>query len=156
MNREQELNKMINKILDTVGNMFARGKTIPRIANLFPILCDLKELFNQYSELNAKECGKLVINRYIKLLNLMITLELDKQNRAEYCMQLENAYKLAGRVSLEHFIIYYEWEEEEKLLEKRYTILQSYIYYLNKMCFDETFEGMIVNLPSRIWKISYL
>lgn len=139
---------MINKILDTVGNMFARGKSMPKIASLFPILRDLKELFDQYSDINPKECGKLVIQKYIKVLNLMITLELDKSRQAEYCMQLENAYKLAARVSLEHFIIYYEWEEEEKLLEKRYGILQAYIYYLNRMCFDETFEGMIVNLPS--------
>lgn len=150
---EKELRNMIDKILNTVGSMFTRGNKMPKLDNILPILCDLKELFNQYSQLNVKECGKLVINRYIKLLNLMITLEVNNERRAEYCSQLENAYMLAGRVSLEHFIIYYEWNEDDKLLEKRYPILQAYVYYLNKMCFDETFEGMIVNLPSRIWKI---
>lgn len=155
---EKELHDMINKILDTTGSMFARGSSMPSISSIFPILCDLKELFNQYSSLNPKECGTLVIKRYIKLLNFMVTIEMNAERKAEYLSQLENAYMLAARVSLEHFIIYYEWDwrKEERVLEPRYKILQSYVYYLNKMCFDENFEGMIVNLPSRVWKIEDL
>lgn len=51
---------------------------------------------------------------------------------------------------MEHFIVYMEWwwSKDDKLLEPRYDILKAYVFYLNKMCFDETFEGMIVNLPS--------
>lgn len=155
---EKEIKEMIEKILDTMGNMFAITTKMPDLASIFPILCDLKELFNQYSEINPKECGKIIIKRYIKLLNLLITLDLDKERKKEYLEQLENAYKLAARVSLEHFIIYYEWDwnKEDRVLELRYNILKSYVYYLNKMCFDPTFEGMIVNLPSRIWKKPYL
>src|SRR5690606_33853660 len=41
-----------------------------------------------------------------------------------------------------------EWYSEDKLLEPRFNILNSYVYYLNKMCFDQSFGGMIVNLPS--------
>lgn len=150
MNKE-EIEGMINKILNTVEGLFSSGRTIPNLSSIFPVLCDLQPLFEKYSEIDAKSCGRLVIKRYIKLLNFMITVEKNEERKVEYLKQLENAYKLAGRVSLEHFIIYYEWEETDKLLEKRYNILQPYVYYLNKMCFDPTFEGMIVNLPSRVW-----
>lgn len=109
---------------------------------------DLKGLFDIYAELNARECGKMAVKKYIKLINLLIEIESSKDRIVSYHDHLENAYRIAGRVSLEHFIIYYEWYENEKLLEDRYEILEGYCYYLNRMCFDRSFEGIIANLPS--------
>lgn len=109
---------------------------------------DLKGLFDIYAELNARECGKLAIKKYIKLITLLIDIEASDERKIKYHDHLENAYRIAGAVSLEHFIIYYEWYETEKLLEDRYEILEGYCYYLNRMCFDRSFEGIIANLPS--------
>ncbi len=109
---------------------------------------DLKGLFDIYTELNARECGKLAIKSYIRLINLLVEIDTSKDRIIKYHDHLENAYRIAGRVSLEHFIIYYEWYETEKLLEDRYEILEGYCYYLNRMCFDRSFEGIIANLPS--------
>lgn len=116
--------------------------------NIFAVMQDLKQEYEEYSKIDTHNCGLSVIKRYIPLINLLIRVERDKERLYEYHEQLENAYKLAARVSLEYFIIYMEWYKEDKLLEPRYEILSSYVYYLNKMCYDQSFSGMIVNLPS--------
>lgn len=153
-NKKNDLIVLINSTLDTIDRQIQKNITSREFrASLFPIMKDLSVEFEEYSKQDVKECGKMVIKRYIPLINLLIRTDVDKKRLYEYHSQLENAYKLAARVSLEHFIVYLEWYEEDKLLEPRYEILKSYVYYLNKMCFDETFEGMIVNLPSRVWKI---
>ena len=109
---------------------------------------DLKGLFDIYTDLNARECGRIAIRKYIKLITLLIDLESSDERKISYHDHLENAYRIAAKISLEHFIIYYEWYETEKLLEDRYEILEGYCYYLNRMCFDRSFEGIIANLPS--------
>ena len=116
--------------------------------NIFEVMKDLALEFEEYGAIDKIECGKLAIKNYIPLINLLIKVETNLDRIYEYHQQLENAYKLAARVSLEHFIIYMEWYSEDKLLEPRFNILNSYVYYLNKMCFDQSFGGMIVNLPS--------
>lgn len=146
---ESEIRGMIDKILIVLEKNFKYnyGKKI-EYADIVRFIEDLNSLYEIYSPMNAKECGKSIITRYIKLLDLMISIDNNPNDLKVYVKCLENAYKLAGRVSLEHFIIYYEWEEEEKLYETRVEILQPYVYFLNKMCFDRSFEGIIVNLPS--------
>lgn len=115
---------------------------------IYTLMQDLKGLFDIYAELDARECGRLAVRKYIKLITLLIGIESSDDRKISYHDHLENAYRIAARVSLEHFIIYYEWYETEKLLEDRYEILEGYCYYLNKMCYDRSFEGIIANLPS--------
>lgn len=147
---EKEIREMIDRILELINLNFS-GKYVAKplkLVEIYTLMGDLKGLLNIYSEQNAKECGKIAITKYIKLINLLIEIESSEERKIKYHDHLENAYRIAGRVSLEHFIIYYEWYEEERLLEERYEILEGYCYYLNKMCFDKTFEGIIANLPS--------
>ena len=101
------------------------------LIEIYGVMGDLKGLLDIYSELNPIECGRVVISKYIGIINLLINLESSNDRIVGYHDHLENAYRLAGRVSLEHFIMYYEWYEEEKLLEERYEILEGYCYYLN-------------------------
>lgn len=63
---------------------------------------------------------------------------------------LKNLHKLAGSISLKHFIIYYEWEwdEKSKFLEPRLDILSGYCNYLEKLVLDENFTTIIAELPS--------
>lgn len=147
---EKEIRKTIDSILELINKNYTKkhSKNTLKNSEIYEFMNDLKELFDIYSEQNVKECGKLVITKYIKLINLLIAIETSQERRIEYHDHLENAYRLAGKVSLEHFIIYYERYEDEKLLEDRYEILEGYCYYLNKMCFDRSFEGIIANLPS--------
>ena len=145
----KQIKELICSILDELEGNFRKPKQqmLP-IDRIFPIMQDLKALFDTYSELDRKDCGKLVITRYIKLINLMITLEIDGKKLVEYHNQLKNAYKLAARVSLEHFLIYFEWDSDDKVYEKRVNILQAYVYYLNTMCYNRKVRKLIVNMPS--------
>ena len=140
------IDDVLKLIVKNVTGKWSKDNLKP--SEIFEFMCDLKGLFDIYSEQNARECGLLVINEYIRLINLLIKIEISEERKIKYHDHLENAYRIAGKVSLEHFIIYYEWYEEERLLEERYEILEGYCYYLNKMCFDRTFEGIIANLPS--------
>jgi predicted phage terminase large subunit-like protein len=144
---EKDIREGIDSIIKIVESSI-RGRNTLGLIDTYNLMIDLKGLLDIYADINAKECGRLVISRYIGLINVLINSESSNERVIGYHDQLENAYRLAGRVSLEHFIMYYEWYEEEKLLEERYEILEGYCYYLNKMCFDSSFEGIIANLPS--------
>ena len=147
---EKEVRGMIDSIFEVINANFSNKyvKRPLKLAEIYLLMNDMRGLMDIYTELNARECGILAIKKYIKLITLLIEIESSDERKISYHDHLENAYRIAGRISLEHFIIYYEWYEEEKLLEDRYEILEGYCYYLNRMCFDRTFEGMIVNLPS--------
>ena len=145
----KQIKALICNILDELEANFKRpkAKMLP-LEKIFPIMQDLKALFSTYSELDRKDCGKIVIQRYIKLINLMLTLEKEGSKLVEYHDQLKNAYKLAARVSLEHFLIYFEWDSDDKVYEKRINILQGYVYFLNTMCYNRKIRKLIVNMPS--------
>ena len=145
----KQIKALICNILDELEANFKKpvSKMLP-IDKIFPIMQDLRALFDTYSELDRKDCGKIVITRYIKLINLMLALEKDNMKLVEYHDQLKDAYKLAARVSLEHFLIYFEWDSDDKVYEKRVNILQGYVYFLNTMCYNRKIRKLIVNMPS--------
>lgn len=147
---EKDIKQTIDKILTALEGNFKSNYSKDKIpyTTVAEFIKDLSDLYDIYSSMNSKECGRSIITRYIKLIDFVITLDNNDNNKRIYLKCLENAYKLAARVSLEHFIVYYEWENDDKLYENRVEILQPYVFYLNKMCFDRSFEGMIVNLPS--------
>ena len=145
----KEIAALITKILDTLDVNFKKKKVEQlSLDNIFLLMQDLYSLFNIYTELDRKACGKLVITRYIKLINLMLSLETRKSKLIEYHNQLKNAYKLAARVSLEHFLIYYEWDLTDKVYEPRVNILEGYVHFLNTMCYNRKIKKLIVNMPS--------
>lgn len=69
----------------------------------------------------------------------------------EYYILLKDSYGHAAKRSLEHFILYYEWDwkKENKLLENRYQALMPFVYYLSKLPFDENLEYVLASyMPS--------
>lgn len=153
---KEEIYATINNILSALEKNFKYnyGQKIayPEICELIQ---DLDILFDHYYNYDFAECGEIIRKRYIPLLNLLLQIDNNIQNKVKYHDNLEKAYKYSGRTDLESFIIYYEWEEKDKFYEPRYEILNGYCYYLNKMVFDPEFEGVIANLPSG-WGKTYL
>lgn len=146
---EKSIKRVICAILEELERNFSKYSKNPlKLEDVFTLMKDLKALFNTYSDLNRRECGRLVITRYIKLINLLIAIEVNPDRLIEYHDELKNAYKLAARVSLEHFMIYYEWDSTDKVYEKRVNILEGYVYFLNTMCFNRKIRKLIVNMPS--------
>ena len=135
---EKEIYKAIDSTLTILENNFryAWGKKIP-FEEVFEMIKDLHVLFCNY-EKNTKECGKIVVKRYIPLLDLLIKVDTNPNHSLEYVNYLKYAYKLGARVSLEHYMVYREWDEpeKEKFFEPRYNILSGYIHYLQEFRTD--------------------
>ncbi|MBO5143018.1 MAG: hypothetical protein J6C46_08560 [Clostridia bacterium] len=147
---EKEIYKAIDSTLTILENNFryAWGKKIP-FEEVFEMIKDLHVLFCNY-ERNTKECGKIVVKRYIPLLDLLIKVDTNSNHSLEYVNYLKYAYKLGARVSLEHYMVYREWDEpeKEKFFEPRYNILSGYIHYLQELECNPNFHTLIFNAPS--------
>ena len=151
MNKEKlKIKKAIVEILDILTNNFRYnyGKKIS-FEDIFEMMKDLYSLFNNYEE-NVQECGELVIKRYIPLLDLLVQVDTNPNHYQEYAKQLKYAYKLGARISLEHYMIYREWDEpeKEKFFEPRYNILAGYIHYLQELECNPNLRVLIFNAPS--------
>ena len=152
--KEQDDSKKIYETLDELLTIlennfrYSYGRKIP-MKDVFEMVKDINVLTINF-EKNIKECGKLVIKRFIPLLDLLIKIDTDANHFPEYEKMLKNAYKLGARISLEHYMVYREWDEpeKEKFFEPRYRILIGYIHYLQELECNPNFHTLIFNAPS--------
>lgn len=147
---EKKIYYSIDKLLTILENNFkySYGRKIP-MGDIFLMVKDINVLLKNFEQ-NVKECGKLVIKRFIPLLDLLAKIDLEKEHLIEYNNILKNAYKLGARISLEHYMVYREWDEkaEEKFFAPRYKILIGYIHYLQELECNPKFTTLIFNAPS--------
>ena len=144
----KEIYNAIDQTLTILENNFrySFGDKIP-FNDIFEMMKDLYSLFCNF-ENNTKECGQLAVKRYIPLLDLLVKVDTNPNHLVEYEKHLKNAYKLGARVSLEHYMVYREWDEEEGFFKIRYNIMQGYIHYLDEIETNPNFELLIANMPS--------
>lgn len=152
---DKELASTINQILTVLENNYRYnyGKKIS-YDEVFAMVKDLYVLFQNY-EHNTKECGLIIIKRYIPLLDLLIKIDTKEEHIVEYVKYLKYSYKIGARISLEHYMVYREWDEPEndKFFEPRYSILSGYIHFLQKIDTDPNFHTLIFNAPSGYGKL---
>ena len=145
-----EIYKAIDQTLNILEHNFkySYGKKIS-YEEIFEMIKDLYVLFTNFEE-NKEKCGEWVIKRYIPLLDLLISIDNNSVHLLEYNKQLKYAYKIAARVSLEHYMVYREWDEPEKdkFFEPRYNILIGYMHYLQELECNPNFRTLIFNAPS--------
>lgn len=146
----KEIYKTIDEILTILENNFKYkfGKKIG-YEDIYEMIKDLYVLFQNF-ENKTKECGQTIIKRYIPLLDLMIKIDTNTSHLEEYEKMLKYSYKVGARVSLEHYMVYREWDEpeKEKFFEPRYNILSGYIHYLQEIETNPKFTTLIFNAPS--------
>ena len=152
---DKELLNTINQILTILENNYRYnyGKKIS-YDEVFAMIKDLYVLFQNY-EHNKKECALLIIKRYIPLLDLLIKIDNNEEHITNYLEYLKYSYKISARVSLEHYMVYREWDEPEKdmFFEPRYSILSGYIHYLQEIDTNPKFHTLIFNAPSGYGKL---
>jgi len=145
-----DLYKAIDQTLSILEHNFKYnyGKKIS-YEEIFEMMKDLYVLFTNFEE-NVQECGNLAIKRYIPLLDLLVSIDNNTNHLVEYNKHLKYAYKIGARVSLEHYMVYREWDEpeKEKFFEPRYNILVGYIHYLQELECNPKFLTLIFNAPS--------
>lgn len=147
---DKEIYNAIDKTLTILRNNFkySYGKKIP-YEEVYEMIKDLHVLFQNF-EHNIKEAGELAIKRFIPILDLLIKIDTNPNHKLDYNNCLKYAYKLGARISLEHYMVYREWDEPEKdkLFEPRYNILIGYIHYLQELECNPNFLWLIFNCPS--------
>lgn len=148
---EKELIELIEQYLTILKNNFVTTskKKIP-FPDIKEMIGDLSNMINKYYDINPVECSKLSIAKYIPLLNLLLKIDSNSVHSAYYFNELENAYRIASRTSLEHYFVYREWNEpiKDKFYSPRIPILKGYIHYLEEIALNPNFRLLIANLPS--------
>ena len=148
--KDYEIANNIDQLLTILENNFKyeNTKKIP-FEDIFDMVKDIKVLLMNY-ESKTRECGIFVVKRYIPILNLLLKVDNNNEHLREYYDILKYAYKLGARVSLEHYMVYREWEEpdKEKFFQPRYNILSGYIHYLQELECNPKFTTLIFNAPS--------
>lgn len=146
---ESDIEKYINDyfvILDKNFDSCVKKKM--SYDSIFDIAQDLYKLFKEYYNLNYEKCAELVIKKYIPLLNMLIKIDINREHNAKYLESIYEAYRMASRISLEHYFIYREWNERDKFFAPRYKIMQGYVHYLQEIATNPKFELLIANMPS--------
>ena len=150
MQNKLEIREAIDNILSILENNFKKKVSKPiSYEEIFEMCKDLDVLFKNYEE-NVKECGLLVIKKYIPILDLLVKIDNNTEHLREFDKMLKYAYKLGARISLEHYMVYREWDlpEKEKFFQPRYNILVGYIHYLQELECNPNFTTLIFNAPS--------
>ena len=101
--QETQIRKYIDEYLAIlIANFDVKTKKKISYNEIFELISDLHGLFNLYAEKNHIEAGKLVIKKYIPLLDMLIKIDKNKDNCAKYEQYIKNAYRIAARISFEH------------------------------------------------------
>lgn len=147
---KKEIREAIDSLLSILESNFSKNaKEQITYDEIFEMCKDLYVLFQNYEE-NTKECGILVIKKYIPILDLLLKIDNNTEHLQEFDKMLKYAYKLGARISLEHYMVYREWDlpEKEKFFQPRYNILVGYIHYLQELECNPNFTTLIFNAPS--------
>ena len=141
--------QLIEQIVGLLIPHFSRKKLIP-VEEEYNLVCDLFSLLKEYVNENVGDACKYIVKYAIPYIQTCIGKERKPDKLGKLYTMLKECYCFAGRKSLEHFILFYEWDwdDETKLLENRYPILIPYVYYLNKLAFDPNLEFVLCAMPS--------
>ena len=146
-----EYKRAILNILELIEKNFTKGSSKKGTLTddqIYQFMDDIKALMVLYLEKKEDEGIELLKGRYIPIINFMLKLAKKQEHKIKYITDLEEAYRMGAKYDLSCFLIYFEWDSDDKLYESRYKILNSYVYYLNQMAHDPDFEFIIANLPS--------
>jgi len=90
------------------------------------------------------------INHILPILEKMITSPKVDEIKISIVYKLYRAtYAFCGRRSLHHFIDFMEWDRptDNKVYVKRKEVLDTVIYYLNKIALDDKLKKISISLP---------
>lgn len=141
----------INQYLTILHNNFTQrtSKKIP-YSEILSMVDDLSKLFTNYFEKKPIECSKLVVSKYIPLLNLLLKVDRRDNSGEFYYNLLKEAYRMGARTNLEDYFMYREWEDNisDKFFAPRVNILKGFVHYLQEITVNPKFRLLIANLPS--------
>lgn len=145
----KEYFKYIEDYLSIIIGNFRTGSGKKITYNeLSEMVSELDTMFRKVELIDFKKVGNIVIKKYIPVLELLLKVDELAEHCFIYEKALKNAYKMAARISFEHYMMYREWDEKEKFFMPRYNIMVGYAHYLQELTFNPNFKTVIFNAPS--------
>lgn len=146
---ERKYFKYIDEYLTIFINNFkpTTRKKIP-YSELCEMVGELDAMFRKIELTDVKKVGEICLKKYIPVIELLLKLDNNGERAIKYEKYLKNAYKMAARVSFEHYMMYREWDDKDKFFMPRYNIMVGYFHYLQEIVMNPKFETVIANLPS--------
>ena len=145
------------KIRETIDELFGllrfdyvKKNKMP-LEDKYILINHINDLMYNYLQEDTTECCKVCIKMFIPLLETTLVEPHKPDNLISLYSMYRDAFALAGKRSLEHFILYYEWDwrQEDKLYENRQSVLKPFVFYLNKSAFDDNLRYVIASyMPS--------
>lgn len=142
------LNKYISTLIEKMGTK--RVISLLGYKEKISIYKDMEGLVAKTfeSDKNSPIFKEILTTKIIPYLSKFLKLDENVVSIEKGLETLKNLYRMAGSISLKHFIIYYEWDWDDKFLEPRLDILSGYCHYLEKLVLEEDFLNVIAELPS--------
>lgn len=146
-NYKEYIDKYFQILEANYGTKISPKDRIP-FNKVYEMVQDLNDMISVYYEKDQIEAGKVSKLRFVPLLNYLI--KVDKENKLKYDNIIFNAYRMAARVSLEHYFIYREWNTplKERFFTPRYQIMRGYVHYLEEIAVNPNFTTLVVCMPS--------
>lgn len=117
----------------------------------FTLINHIFVLLNNFIQEDISETCRITIKNFIPMLEMTLVEPYEPETLVKLYEMYKKSFAIAGRRSLEHFILYYEWDwrQEDKLYENRQEVLKPFVFYLNKSAFDEKLKYVIASyMPS--------
>lgn len=102
-----------------------------------------------------RETENMLVDHVIPYVSKMIMWEDNPVNVPKQMEVLKDMYRMAARLSLKHFILFYEWDwsKKTKFLEPRQDVLTGYCHYLQELVLNPNFLNVLAELPSGMRKV---
>lgn len=149
MQEEKNLVYYIRKYIFAINQNFKSTLKKISFSDLQEMLQDLDDMLTEYYKQEPEQCSKLARISYLPIIKKMFDIDRTDTYKGNYQKYMRNAYRMSSYSSLEHYMIYREWEETDKFYLPRIAIMQGYIHYLQELVNPESKVRLVVcNMPS--------
>lgn len=146
---EKGLLYYITQYLNAISLNLKMPKKPIKFVELQEMLEDLDNMFTEYYKEEPEKCSTLARVNYLAIIKKMFEIDKSTTYRGNYQKYMRNAYRMAAYSSLEHYMIYREWDELDKFYLPRIGIMQGYIHYLQEIVNPNSKVRLVVcNMPS--------
>lgn len=149
MQEEKDLVYYIRKYIFAITQNFKSTLKKISFTDLQEMLQDLDEMLTEYYKQEPEKCSKLARISYLPIIKKMFDIDRTDTYKGNYQQYMRNAYRMSAYSSLEHYMVYREWDETDKFYLPRIAIMQGYIHYLQELVNPESKVRLVVcNMPS--------
>jgi len=147
--KNKDLVYYISNYINAITRNFKYLKKPIKFEDLVEMVGELNDMLTEYYKEDPEKCSKIARINFLAIIKKMFDIDRGMKNRANYQKYMRNAYRMAAYSSLEHYMVYREWDELDKFYLPRMSIMQGYIHYLQELVNPESKVRLVIcNMPS--------